>query len=199
MHSRGIFSIVTMGVAAAVLTACGGHAGVAPSVPVDNTPLTQQSVGFMTALPTTEYVGAGQTRNGVDGLFSPIDGDSPTGGHGPLNSTLDGIMCASTMANSGYHIHFFLGIVRNGSQYALPDGIGFANPKQQEITYNGIPNQEEYVVPPSGQRYGCYYRMHTHDTSGVVHVEMPQAYYIKSSVTKLGQLFAVWGHHVTTS
>lgn len=199
MPWRNSLSLLSFSFAAAVLAGCG-HVGGAPSAPVE-APLNVQSVAFMTTMPATENVGAGQMYNGLQDTFSPHDGDSTTGGHGPLNSTLDGIQCASTMADSGYHIHFFLGIVRNGQQYALPDGIGFANPSGHEITY-GVPNQEEYVVPPPGQTQGCYYRVHTHDSSGVIHVELPNptgTLKVQNSYVKLGQLLAIWGHRVTSS
>lgn len=200
MRTRSLSLSVALAVAAAVLSACNSNrnASIAP-VPEQ---LSPQSVGaaVATPMPVTEGVGSGKVW-GVDDFFKPIDGDSTSGGHGPLGSSLNGIACDSSMANSGYHVHFFLGIIVNGRQYALPDGVGLADPKQVEITY-GVPNQEEYVVPPPGQKSGCYYRLHTHDPSGVVHAELPNpsgTLKVQNSYVKLGQFFSVWGHKVTTT
>ncbi len=60
-----------------------------------------------------------------------------------------------------YHIHSHLTILRNEEPLAIPAGIGLN---------------------------GCAYELHTHDHSGIVHVETSTP----SNFT-LGQFFAVWG------
>ena len=79
---------------------------------------------------------------------------------GGQGQPIDGVSCATS---DTLHIHSHLSIFRNGVQIALPSHIG--------------------VVP------NCDYDIHTHDRSGVVHVESPQV----GARFTLGQLFSVWG------
>ena len=53
------------------------------------------------------------------------------------------------MEHFSLHIHAHLDIFINGNPYAVPSEIGI------------IPNQ-------------CIYWMHTHDDSGIIHIESPQ-------------------------
>jgi hypothetical protein len=79
-------------------------------------------------------------------------------------AAVDGVACANTVK---YHIHGLLSIYRNGVRLALPGSIG---------------------------RAACNYEMHTHDGSGVLHIE--------TDVTKtftLGQFFALWGQPISAS
>jgi hypothetical protein len=71
---------------------------------------------------------------------------------------IDGVACASSEA---YHIHAMVSFYLNGKRLALPKNIG---------------------------RSACNYDMHTHDGTGVVHIEtaMPKAF-------TLGQFFSLWG------
>jgi hypothetical protein len=71
---------------------------------------------------------------------------------------IDGVSCATTAT---YHIHAMVSIYRDGVRLALPGNIG---------------------------RSSCNYDMHTHDGSGVVHIETatPKAF-------TLGQFFSLWG------
>jgi len=71
---------------------------------------------------------------------------------------IDGVACASSEA---YHMHAMVSIYRNGTRLALPKNIG---------------------------RSACNYDMHTHDGTGIIHVETatPKAF-------TLGQFFSLWG------
>jgi hypothetical protein len=71
---------------------------------------------------------------------------------------IDGVTC---MSNVQSHTHSLISIYNDGVKLALPASVGLK---------------------------GCAYEMHTHDRSGVVHVE-PN---VIRSLT-LGQFFAVWG------
>ncbi len=75
--------------------------------------------------------------------------------------TVDGIKC-ETSEQLAYHIHSHLAIFVNGSQRLVPGGVGI-----DENT--------------------CIYWLHTHDDTGVLHVESPD-----SRVFTLGNFFAVW-------
>lgn len=130
-------------------------------------------------LPASATIGAGEIF-GADNVFSPNDGDTSSGAQG---QTVDGIPCKTTMPNN-YHIHSFVGIIINGRQIAIPDGIGMKNPGG-DGTYAGIPNWTEYA--------SCYYYIHTHDASGVFHVEYGQSVLLSSTVFNLGNAFDVWG------
>jgi hypothetical protein len=66
-------------------------------------------------------------------------------------------------SDAGYHVHAVMRLYVNGQQIALPAKIGFG--------------EEEYLAP-----------LHTHDTTGIVHIESSQPFPFK-----LGQFFIIWG------
>ena len=75
--------------------------------------------------------------------------------------TIDGIECART-EQFAFHIHTQLNITINNQSYPIPAGVGI------------IPNN-------------CIYWLHTHDDSGVIHIESP----IEKEFT-LGQFLHIW-------
>jgi hypothetical protein len=77
--------------------------------------------------------------------------------------TIDGIQC-NTMEQATFHIHAHLDIFINGEPTTVPSQIG--------IDSNA----------------GCLYWLHTHDDSGVIHIEAP----LKREFT-LGNFFDIWG------
>jgi hypothetical protein len=79
-------------------------------------------------------------------------------------SPIDGVKCLVT---EDYHIHGMVSIYRDGTRLALPAAIGLV---------------------------GCSYELHTHDSSGVVHVETS----VKTKFT-FGQFFEVWGQPLGAS
>ena len=89
--------------------------------------------------------------------------DTPRGGQG---QDVDGIRCESS-EQLAYHIHQHLSILVDGQPQTIPAFIG-------------IPGGP--ILPR------CIYWLHTHDTTGVIHVESPgQALYT------LGNFFDEWG------
>jgi hypothetical protein len=77
------------------------------------------------------------------------------------------------------HIHPWLQIIINGKNVTIPAGIGIKNPVQI-ATYNGEP---EF----SGGASTCYEPVHTHDDSGLIHIESP------TNVNyTLGEFFTDW-------
>lgn len=78
-------------------------------------------------------------------------------------AAVDGVGCAR---NENYHVHALLSVYRNGQRLAIPDSIGRGS--------------------------GCSYEMHTHDGSGVIHIEtdVPKTY-------TLGQFLALWGQSIS--
>jgi hypothetical protein len=93
------------------------------------------------------------------------DPDQPGGGQG---QDIDGETCVPTGSATPLHIHSHLSIFRDGQQIAVPSHVG-------RIT-------------------GCAYDTHTHDHSGVLHVEAPA-----TATYKLGQFFSVWGMPLTNT
>jgi hypothetical protein len=92
--------------------------------------------------------------------------------------TVDGVACQPT-EQVVYHIHQHLAIFVNGTQQTVRAGIGIPG---------GTPAQG---VVPGGT---CLYWLHTHDTSGIIHVESPT----QKNYT-LGQFFDIWGWPLSTS
>lgn len=131
------------------------------------------------SLPASQTIGSGEIF-GTDNSFSPSDGDTSHGGQG---QTVDNIPCKTTMAGT-YHVHAFVGILINGRHPAFPDGVGMKNPGA-DVTYQGIPNWTESA--------SCYYYTHTHDASGVVHIESPQSASPSTNLYTLWNVFDVWG------
>jgi hypothetical protein len=128
-------------------------------------------------VPPNLFTGPGKIR-GTDDQFSPVDGDTASGGNG---QTIDGITCQKTMSNN-YHVHVVVVLYVNGVHYALPDTIGMKHPQ---------------VEPPNGfTKYAyCFYDLHSHDASGYVHVESidPNHVPITGTIYTLQNLFDVWG------
>lgn len=80
---------------------------------------------------------------------------------------VDGIQCQG-METVAYHIHAHLTLYQNGAPVPLPANIGIP-------TGSNIPGGT------------CYYWLHVHDTTGVVHVESPT-----TQNYTLGQFLDVW-------
>ena len=102
-------------------------------------------------------------------------GDSSVGGHG---QTVDGVACDGAVPVQ--HIHVHLTLIADGVQRAIPLAVGT---KGAEVINGG------FVVDAQ-----CFYWLHTHDASGIVHIESPS-----TTVLTLGQLFAIWGEPLTRS
>lgn len=185
----------------ALLAACsgaqnGGADSALPqaqvATPASSTPeasaspaVADASVVAQTATPTpmpTIVLKSGAV-NGVDNQFSPVDGDTSRGGVG---QSVDGVACAPSMYENTYHVHFFLGLMVNGKQVAVPDGIGLYLPGAES---NGVTNTATK----------CYYAIHTHDASGMIHVESSSTASLGSAIFTLGQVLDIWGEPLTAS
>ncbi|GCE12034.1 hypothetical protein [Tengunoibacter tsumagoiensis] len=83
----------------------------------------------------------------------------------PAYGVIDNIACSSSEQLT-YHIHAHLSIFINGKAVPVAENIGIA------------PDQS------------CIYWMHTHDTSGIIHMEAPQ-----TDTFKLGTFLQVWHDH----
>jgi hypothetical protein len=101
-------------------------------------------------------------------MFPP--GDTPRGGSG---QPVDGIE-GSSREMLKVHVHAHLALFHKGEQIAIPYGIGIVQPFQVKDGFVGI-----------GQ--GIYW-LHTHDATGIIHVESPD-----DRAYTLGQFFDIWG------
>jgi hypothetical protein len=100
--------------------------------------------------------------------FEP--GDTPLGGNG---QPVDGIE-GSSREMLKVHVHAHLSLFAKGQQIAVPYGIGIVRPFQVN---NGF----------ASAGAGIYW-LHTHDATGVIHVESPDA-----RTYTLANFFDIWG------
>ena len=90
---------------------------------------------------------------------------------------IDGI-ASSEAEQLAFHVHAHLQVYVDGQQRAVPYGIGVVPPLELQQTVNG-----PFVVGGAG-----FYWLHTHDASGVIHIESP----VERRYT-LGEFFDLWG------
>lgn len=101
---------------------------------------------------------------------------------------IDGIECVYD-PEKGHHEEVHVSLIVRGRQVAVPLGIGVSNPRSEPF-----PSGPGAGGPFSGDD-DCVYWMHTHDYSGVAHVE-PQ---VADQTFTLGQLFDLWGQPLNWS
>jgi hypothetical protein len=169
--------------AVAALAACnGGSGGSIPAGAPNAMPgaasnpssaLTFQPARLRRISPITTYPGA---VAGTPDKFTPAAGDTSAGG---LGKTIDGIQCDPKEYLDDYHVHIYLGVIVNGQQLALPIGIGMHHPRK----------------PLDGYIKGakCFYYIHTHDSSGIVHIEDPRNLAQSAVVYHLHDVLRIWG------
>jgi len=107
----------------------------------------------------------------LPGLTTPrgVPPDTQTGGRG---SPVDDIPCESSEA-AVLHVHSHLSLFVNGVQGQIPAFIG--------------------ISPTFGGTGVCLYWLHTHDASGVIHVEAGDVNAPKGGPFTLGMFFDIWG------
>lgn len=166
---------LTLALALASCNAAGTGVPPAPQA-ANSSPLSPLAFSPAMATPMPGIVTSPGKVNGIDDRFVPPDGDAPGGGHG---ATIDGkVPCLPSMGN-GYHVHVFFGIVYKGQLMAMPDTVGMVKPGPE---VNGYTNTAQ-----------CFYEIHTHDASGIVHIEVAQPHPLDSVVFKVKDLLKVWG------
>ena len=100
-------------------------------------------------------------------------GSTATGGQG---EPVGGIGCIDQV---DLHYHAHLSLFVDGERIAIPGAVGVVD----AVFADG------YV-----QSGGCYYWLHTHDATGLIHIEPPTA-----DDYTLGDFFTVWGQSLTSS
>lgn len=183
------FQTRALAVAFAVLAAAcsgGGNApqSVTPAVVDAGAPAqanAEMPQATATAMPSviTLYRGA---VIGLDNTFTPNDSDTSLGGNG---QAVDGMPCAASMYEAAYHVHAFVGIIVNKRELALPDAIGLHGYGAES---SGLTNTAR-----------CYYYLHTHDASGMVHIESPSSASLGSGIYTVGNFIDVWGERISST
>ena len=97
--------------------------------------------------------------------------DQSTGG------AVDGVVKSNSMETTAYHIHAHLQIYVNGVQKLIPYGVGIMPPYS-------LSGSGSSAFVNGGSKF---YYLHTHDETGVIHVESPS----KQQYT-LGNFFDLW-------
>jgi hypothetical protein len=106
-------------------------------------------------------------------MFEP--GDTARGGVG---QPVDGIE-GSSREMLAVHVHAHLALFYKGEQIAIPYGIGVVKPFQVDRGFVGTGS-------------GIYW-LHTHDATGIIHVESPD-----NRPYTLGNFFDIWGQPLTS-
>lgn len=178
--------------ATALFAACsGGGSGNLPPASLSQTQ-AQAIAATTTATPSPfpTYPGYIHLYQGAvigkASMFQPPRGDAwPGTAQGKAGQPIDGLDCLPTMTENQFHIHAFVGILYKGMQYALPDSIGMNG---YGPLYNGFVNAAY-----------CYYQIHTHDASGMVHNEAASTTTNSGSMFTLGEFLDIWDHQLSSS
>ncbi len=115
-------------------------------------------------------------EGGLVGAVTFPNGSTASGAQG---DPVDTIPCATGADAEHFHVH--VSLIVNGQQLALPLGVGI---------------QSAVVVGDSLAIAGtCFYWLHSHDRTGIIHVEPTVA----GHTFTLGEYFDVWGEPLTSS
>ncbi len=180
--SRRWPSIVLTAIVASALTACNGSAGSPSGMNAAANMVPQSGSTSAVAVPDAVAGKVGPVNIypgevvGIDNRFVPPDGDTKTGGQG---QKVGAVTCDPVEHVDNYHIHYYVGLIVDGRQIAIPDAIGMMNPGLEQ---NG------YISSAK-----CYYWIHTHDASGMMHIEDPRNLPPSAQVFKFGEAMQIWG------
>jgi len=122
------------------------------------------AVAGVVALVALSLAACSSNNNAANQTAAP----PPAAGQPAQGASVNGIPCESSEKLT-YHIHAHLAIFANGQPVPVPANIGIVGSK-------------------------CIYWMHTHDASGVIHLEAPQ-----QREFTLGDFFAIWGQPLSRS
>ncbi|HTU80630.1 MAG TPA: hypothetical protein VMF61_00785 [Candidatus Acidoferrales bacterium] len=180
LSTRRRLSIVFAAVVASALAACGGAGvgggGATQNLMPQNGYTGTTGVGARKIGPINIYPGE---VVGEPNKFNPHTGDSPSGGQG---QKVGAITCDKVEHIANYHVHYYVGLLVNGKQIAIPMAIGIMHPE---------PARNGYISKT--QPTGCWYWIHTHDASGMMHIEDPRSLPPSDVLFKFGAALSVWG------
>lgn len=146
------------------LAACGGGSDSAPTSVMNDPPAAASPAPPPPTDPAPPDIVLAPTYTEISGAVA-FSTPHWSAWNNTGTAVIDGVGCASSVQ---YHIHALLSIYQDGTRLALPTSIG--------------------------RNSHCDYEMHTHDGSGVMHIE--------TNVTKtftLGQFFALWGQPLSAA
>ena len=136
--------------------------------------------GFVTSTPTPDPRASGKPIQLKDGAAVGIRAfPTPDPAHGFIGDTVlggrnlpvDNIPCESSEA-AVLHVHTHLAIYNHGVQVQVPPYLGMAS------------------ISPT---QGCLYWLHTHDPSGIIHIEAGSIVSPNGGNYTLGNFFDIWG------
>ncbi len=174
IYGTGAVAVIAIVVVVVVILASGGSSGnKSAGRNHANPPITQTtSLAGLKFKPAPSPGPAGP--EGVPIPREPLLASAATDATG---QAVDGIQC-----NAGeqtlFHVHTHLSIFVNGSQRAIPYGVGVVPPRQVTQTQSG----------PFVESGTCFYWLHTHANDGIIHIESP----VVRTYT-LGDFFDIWG------
>lgn len=148
------------------------------------------SASLVHAAPNVQNGSTSWYTSGVT-AWSSNSGATSKGANG--SNTVDGIACTQMgepSTNTQMHVHAFIGLYANGTQEAIPSALGMKNPTQ--------PSPSTAEVPSAS----CFYHMHTHDYSGLIHIEdssTAQSMTSSPSYATLRNFFDVWGEPISAN
>lgn len=123
--------------------------------------------------------GSSATAGPAQPVATSITSLPPQTDQGGNGQPVDGVQCLST-EQLAYHIHAHLTLLVDGVNAYIPAGVGITPPREFD---------QGFVVGGT-----CFYWLHTHDLSGIIHIESPS-----SQLYTLGQFFAIWGEPLTAT
>jgi hypothetical protein len=131
-------------------------------------------------------------KGGLSDPEGPGDGDVSGGFAAGGTPPFNGVACTMNqegMVSGKFHVHSFVGIYVNGTQYALPDAIGLQSPSGDSPVPAGHSPNDSFAN-------ACY--IHTHAASGIVHIEDPTiastSFAQQPPQYNLQSLLDVWGY-----
>jgi hypothetical protein len=103
----------------------------------------------------------------------------------PMSLVREAGLTPATHEYFTYHVHAHLDVFVNGRRVMTPGGIGIdiSDPATERFVVDGAPAYRAKGCPQP-----CISPLHTHDVTGVIHIEAPT----RTQFT-LGQLFEEWG------
>ncbi len=194
-----------------LLCACGGGGGgnvnppgggntlpPAPQVaPVDTSLLVSAEENFVNGDRSWYTSGAAS--------WSTNAGDAPGAPNG--SAPVDGSSCTNVHEGTQYPSgafsqHVFVGIFYNGVEQALPQAIGMVDPQPPTTPAPpDYPNGHPYLTDPV-ELSQCRYNVHSHDYSGLVHIEdtsLAQSNTTMPAYATLQTLFDAWGAQLSAN
>ena len=168
MKTSALVLLAAGAIGVCALVACTGASGGGALAPLPPRPGAHAASPTATPTPIQLVLG---TTVGTD-VFP--EGDTATGGQG---QQVAGVNCRRELLNT-FHHHVHLSLFVDGEQIALPRGTGMENPGKNNFIYHAT----------------CFYWLHTHDETGIIHIEPPNG-----NPLSLKQYFKIWGEPLSTN